>query len=147
MHKRIYIDTNVIIDLFDKKRPFHKHSLEVIKNLFANEEIEVFINTDTISNLFYILRSYIKLSFDDSIEKLEYVKDSFSVVCSEPIDIDSAIEICKEHIFNDYEDAMQYICALKAKCSLIITNNPKDFRNASIDVITSKKFNKSDIMK
>jgi len=139
MHKRIYIDTNVIIDLFDKKRPFHQYSLAVIKNIFANEDIEVFINTDTLSNLFYILRSYIKLNFDDSIDKLEYIKNSFNVVCSEPIDIDSAIEICKEHIFNDYEDAMQYICALKAECSLIITNNPKDFKNASIEIITSRE--------
>ena len=139
MHKRIYFDTNVIIDLFDKKRPFHSHSLKVIKTIFANENIEVFINTDTLSNLFYILRSYIKLNFDDSIEKLKYIKNSFNVVCSEPIDIDSAIEICKEHIFNDYEDAMQYICALKAHCTLIITNNPKDFKNASIEIITSRE--------
>ncbi len=139
MHSRIYFDTNVIVDLFDEKRPFHKYSVEVFKTIFANQEIEVFINTDTLTNLFYILRSHIKLGFDDAIEKLEYIKNSFTVVSSESDEIDHTIEICKKQLFKDYEDGMQYICALKAECTLLITNNPKDFKNASIEIITSKE--------
>jgi len=34
---------------------------------------------------------------------------------------------------------MQYVCALKAECGLIITNNPKDFKNASVDIVTTKE--------
>lgn len=54
-------------------------------------------------------------------------------------EIDHTIELCKKHIFKDYEDGMQYICALKEDCTLIITNNPKDFKNASVEVVTSKE--------
>ena len=139
MHSCIYFDTNVIVDLFDEKRPFHRHSVDVFRTIFANEEIDVFINTDTLTNLFYILRSHVKLGFDDAIEKLEFIKNSFSVVSSEYDEIDNTIAICKEHIFKDYEDGMQYICALKAECTLLITNNPKDFKNASIEIVTSRE--------
>jgi len=139
MHNRVYFDTNVIVDLFDEKRPFHLHSVDVFRTIFENEEIEVFINTDTLTNLFYILRSHVKLGFDEAIEKLEFIKNSFTVVSSESDEIDNTIAICKEHIFKDYEDGMQYICALKAECTLIITNNPKDFKNSSIEIVTSKE--------
>jgi len=142
MHKRIYFDTNIIVDLFDEKRPFHSYSVDVFRTIFENEEIDVFINTDTLTNLFYILRAHVKLGFDDAIEKLEFIKNSFTIVSSELNEIEHTIEICKEHIFKDYEDGMQYICALKADCTLIITNNPKDFKNASIEIITSKELSK-----
>ena len=143
MHKRVYFDTNVIVDLFDEKRPFHSYSVDIFRSIFENEEIDVFINTDTLTNLFYILRAHVKLGFDDAIEKLEFIKNSFTIVSSELNEIEYTIEICKEHIFKDYEDGMQYICALKADCTLMITNNPKDFKNASMEVVTSKELSES----
>jgi len=139
MHKRIYFDTNVIVDLFDEGRPFHLYSVDVFQRIFENEEIDVFINTVTLTNLFYILRSHIKLGFDDAIEKLEFIKNSFVIVSSEMNDIESTIRLCKKHIFKDYEDGMQFICALKEECTLLITNNPKDFKNASMEVLTSRE--------
>jgi len=139
MHKRVYFDTNVIVDLFDEKRPFHAYSVDVFKIIFENKEIDVFINTDTLTNLFYILRSHVKLDFDDAIEKLEFIKNAFIIVSTQLNEIDHTIELCKKHIFKDYEDGMQYICALKEDCTLIITNNPKDFKNPSLEVVTSKE--------
>jgi len=138
MHNRIYFDTNVIVDLFDVKRPFHEDSVAVFKKIFEDEAMDVFINTDTLTNLFYILRSHMKFSFEDAIEKLEFVKDAFTVISSEMNEIDTTIAICKEYLFDDYEDAMQYVCALKEECTLIITNNAKDFKNASVEIVTSK---------
>lgn len=139
MHKRVYFDTNIIVDLFDVKRPFHKESLHVFRTIFENEEIAVYINTDTLTNLFYILRAHVKLSFDDALEKMEIIKNSFTIISSELLEIENTLEICKKHIFKDYEDAMQYMCAMKEECTLIITNNVKDFKNASIEVISSKE--------
>lgn len=139
MTKNIYFDTNVIVDLFDEKRPFYSYSLEVFQKLFADESLDVFINTDSMTNLFYILRSHVKLDFDTAIEKIEFIKDSFTIVSSEIEEIEQTIAICKKRTFNDYEDAMQYVCALKAECTLLITNNPKDFKNATVDVVTTKE--------
>lgn len=143
MGKRIYFDTNVIVDLFDAQRPFHAYSVDLFRTLFRDETVDVFINTDTLTNLFYILRSHVKLDFDTAIEKLEFITHAFTVVSSQRDDIDHTIELCKKHIFKDYEDGMQYVCALKEDCTLIITNNPKDFKNATIEVISSQALSES----
>ncbi|MFP4333095.1 MAG: hypothetical protein ACLFQJ_07305, partial [Campylobacterales bacterium] len=50
MHTRVYIDTNVLLDIFDKKRPFHRFSVNVVQTCFENKDIELFINSDTLSN-------------------------------------------------------------------------------------------------
>jgi predicted nucleic acid-binding protein len=139
MHKKVYFDTNVIVDLFDEGRINHKFSLEVLNTVLENEEIEVFINSDTVTNLFYILRHHVKLSFDDSLKKLVSIKDIFDIICIEKQQCELALDICKKHIFKDYEDCLQYVCAAKEGCTLIITNNPKDFKNSSIDIATTKE--------
>ncbi len=139
MHTKIYFDTNVLVDLFDVQRVNHQYSLHVFKTLLENEEIDIYINTDTLTNLFYLLRSHLKFSFEDAIEKIEIIKDSFIIISTELEQINETLEICKRHVFNDYEDVMQYICALKYECTLLITNNAKDFKNSSIEVITTKK--------
>lgn len=139
MHSRVYIDTNVLLDIFDKRRPFHRYSVDVIQTCFENKDIELFINSDTVSNIFYLLRNHTKLSFDKTLEKLEFISESFTITygCSEYFE--ATLDICKRHIFKDYEDGLQYISAIKNRCTLIVTNNEKDFKNSSIDVITSKQ--------
>lgn len=139
MHEKVYFDTNVIVDLFDEGRVFHRDSLYVLQSILENKDIEVFINSDTVANLFYILKNRVKLSFDESLDKLESVKEIFNIKSIEKHHIELAIERCKKHLFKDYEDCVQYVCAMDAQCTLIITNNPKDFKNSSIDIITSKE--------
>ena len=141
MDRKIYFDSNVIVDLFDESGIYHKDSLFVLQTILENEEIEVFINSDSVSNLFYILKNCSKFGFDESLKKLESIKDIFTIVSIEKPGIEIAIEICKKYIFKDYEDCMQYVCALKAECTLIISNNPKGFKNSSIDIVTSKELN------
>jgi predicted nucleic acid-binding protein len=141
MHSRIYIDTNVIVDLFDEKRISHYDSLNVIKKIFEEPLTEVFINTDTLTNLFYILRSHIKLNFHTAIEKMVLIKDGFHIISYNLAEIESALALCQNDSFKDYEDAMQYVCAIQKECTLIVTNNPKDFKNTTIDVVTSQELN------
>jgi len=120
---KIYFDTNIIIDLLDSKRMTHKDSLKLLNFYVNDNNTELFINSDSLTNIFYILRHRVKLSFLDSIEKIENIKDMFETVSIEKNEIEFAIEICKNNEFKDFEDALQYICALKADCEMIVTNN------------------------
>jgi hypothetical protein len=42
--------------------------------------------------------------------------------------------------FRDFEDALQYHCALAANCDIIVTRNVKDFKKAEIPVITPDEY-------
>ena len=42
--------------------------------------------------------------------------------------------------FNDFEDAMQYYTAVKAKADVIITRNGKDFAVSKLPVMTAAEY-------
>ena len=42
--------------------------------------------------------------------------------------------------FKDFEDAMQYYTALKAKADIIITRNGKDYTASKLPVMTATEF-------
>ncbi len=138
MKNNIYIDANVILDLFDSNRKFHTHSKNLLEMIIKDENIELFISSDMISNIFYILKNRFKLSLKKSIEIVEYLVKIFNIVTADSYDIVKAIDLCKSGKFIDYEDALQYVCALKIEAKLLITNDKKGFKNSSIKICTSK---------
>jgi predicted nucleic acid-binding protein len=42
--------------------------------------------------------------------------------------------------FKDFEDAIQYACALEHNLTIIITRNLKDYKKASIIVLTPESY-------
>ena len=42
--------------------------------------------------------------------------------------------------FKDFEDAMQYYTAIRAKADVIITRNGKDFSSSQLPVMTAGEF-------
>lgn len=43
-------------------------------------------------------------------------------------------------IVSDFEDMLQYVCASKYKCDVIVTRNIKDFPFSDISVLSPKQF-------
>ena len=134
MPNNIYIDTNIIIDICDDKRPSHEASLTKIIAL-QKEMNELYINSDTYANLFYILRSRSKYKLDRVLSKMRLIASIFTLVAIEHDDIENSIQLCedKETLCNDYEDTMQYVCAKKVGVDLIVTND-KGFVGLDIEV-------------
>ena len=42
--------------------------------------------------------------------------------------------------FTDFEDALQYHCAIKMDCKILITRNEKDFKESEIPVMTPDEY-------
>jgi predicted nucleic acid-binding protein len=139
MRTNIFIDANVILDLFDPKRPFHKHSTNMLKKFVENEDIELFISSDMVSNIFYILKNRLKFHLESSLSIVENIVKVFNIISIDKYDIFHGINLCKNGQFSDFEDALQYICALKAEAELIISNDKKGFKNSEIPVKTSNQ--------
>jgi predicted nucleic acid-binding protein len=45
--------------------------------------------------------------------------------------------------FDDFEDALQYFCAMESGCSVLITRNGKDFKWSDIPVLTPYEYLKA----
>ncbi len=134
MLNKIYVDTNIIVDICDIKRPAHKESLDKIYQYLENGEL--YVNSDSLSTLFYILRNSAKLSFKEAIEKIYFIHSIFNVVAIDERVSFNALELCTKEICSDYEDAMQYVCAKKVNADIIVTNDKK-FLLRDIKIVTT----------
>ena len=131
---KIYIDTNVIIDLLGKREPFYIESLKIF-SLANTKEIELITSSLNVVNTHYILNEVMKIK--DArliIGKFKVLTQSFEL--NDKI-IDLALNDLK---FEDFEDGIQYYTALESQCDIIITRNMKDFKNSSIPVLSPKEY-------
>lgn len=129
---RLFIDTNVILDLALDRTEFVKDA-ESLFSLKDQEKIDIYISSLTLSTVAY---------FADK-QKL----DSFSVVRKflnwvNVIDLETIFfKQVLESDFLDFEDGLQYFSAARIiGIQAIITRNEKDFKHSKIPVFSPQNF-------
>lgn len=133
MKARLFLDTNIMLDLLGERVP-HYDSIAKIATLSDMGEVKLTVSALAYSTIFYVLSKY--ESSNVVKEKLRRFK-----IISEISDLtESIIEKSLASDFTDFEDALQYHCALKADCNVLITRNGKDFRLSKIPVMTGEEF-------
>ena len=129
--KRIFIDTNVIIDVL-MQRDGYLSSARVLA-LARNEDITLYVSVLTMANLAYILRKSLKGdSFYAEMRKLSCLVNVADTTNNHFL---SALDLQAK----DFEDALQYYCAISNECDIIVTRNKKDFAFSSISVLTPEE--------
>ncbi len=124
MHNNIYVDTNIVIDMCDSTRAMHENSFAHITKYMEEEACELFINSDTLANVFYILSNRSTLDTNEVWDKMYFIHEIFTLVPIESDDVLTALDLCSENAkpYKDYEDAVQYVCAKKIEADIIMTN-------------------------
>lgn len=136
MKKKLFLDTNVILDLLGEREPYYD-SIAKLASL-ADEEILVLV----VSPLSFATLNYFISKFESAQMAREKLR-KFKIIC----------EVCNlnEHIiekglnsdFKDFEDALQYFSAVDSGCDIIITRNGKDFKKSLLPVFTAEEYLKS----
>jgi len=136
-YKRVFLDANVILDLYDQNRPFHKESAKAIYALLQDINIDIFTSCDIITTLYYVL------SKKDKPKALDYILDLNDICSIVEFGNDEVLKSCRlmrqNKKFIDLEDTIQYVMAKKVDASLILTND-KSFVSDGIDVLCSDEF-------
>lgn len=131
---RVFIDTNVIIDLLAKREPFYIESQKIF-SLSDTNQIELIISSLSIVNTYYILNDVMK------IKDARLILGKFKVLVQSSDLSDKIIELAlNDAKFKDFEDGVQYYSALESQCQLIVTRNLKDFKNSKIPVLSPREF-------
>lgn len=125
---KILIDTNVILDVFCNRAEFVEDSLKVFQYCEINQ-ITGYLSALSVPNIVYIMRK--ELDGERIREILTMLTSLFSVVDLREGDLIRAADLD----FSDYEDALQTVCALRAKVDYIVTRNVKDFKNSAVPAI------------
>lgn len=130
---KVFVDTDVCIDLLSGRKPFNK-TAEILFSLADNKKVKIYVSSLSFSNIDYVLRS--QYSSTHSRQLLGKFKTLVNVL---PVD-SKTIDLAIASDFNDFEDAIQHSCAIETNLTTIVTRNIKDYKKASIAILTPETF-------
>jgi len=135
-YKKVFVDANIILDLFLKDRPYSEYSKESFFYLQKNN-VELLTSCDLITTVYYVLRKYNK---QKALENLSYTLDLLYLIPFSNEETQKAIDLMQEDKnFKDLEDTLQYVLAKENECDLILSNDD-DFYSPDIKKINTKDF-------
>jgi predicted nucleic acid-binding protein len=133
MITRLFIDTNVMMDLLGERVP-HYDAIAKIATLADNGEVKMVVSAFSYPIVYDLLTKF------ESSDKVKEKLRKFKII-SEMSDLDETIiEKGLASNFSDFEDALQFHCAIKADCEIIITRNAKDFKESAIPIMSGEEF-------
>ena len=131
---RLFVDTNIVIDLLAKREPFCNDASELF-SLADKGKLRLAVSSLTIANTHYILS---KLK---SPKEARSILRKFKVLVKVLALNDKIINLSLiDEGFSDFEDGLQYYTSLENNQEIIITRNLRDFKNSKILVMTAKEF-------
>lgn len=131
--KKVFIDTDVILDLLVDREP-HSGSAQELFILLDQKTVEGYVSSLSFSNIHYVLRK-IK-SNRETVQTLRKLKAMVQIL---PVDGDT-IESALASNFSDFEDAIQYYTALENEIPCLVTRNTKDYQKARLTVCTAEEY-------
>ncbi|HNS30524.1 MAG TPA: PIN domain-containing protein [Tenuifilaceae bacterium] len=132
--KKVFIDTNIIVDLLAKREPFYEEAA-MLFTLADKQQVCLSVSALTFANTNYILSQSLKP--EEVRQILRKMKLIVQVLCINEKIIGLSLN---DNDFRDFEDAVQYYTALENDTDIIITRNLKDFQKAKLPVMTAAQF-------
>lgn len=128
--KKIFVDTNILVDLLADRKPFSKYAVEIF-NASENKKVKLFTSSHSIATTYYLLK---KFKDDNSLRKT--LLGLFEYMSIIPVDIEVLSKgLRSKH--KDFEDSIQIYCAASIdKIDCIVTRNVKDYKGSEILVLT-----------
>ena len=131
--EHVFVDTNIVIDLLQKRENFYQEAQELFTKA-DRKKLKLYISALTFANTYYILSKYYSSS------EAKKILSKFKVLVEVLPTTDKIIDLALASDFNDFEDAIQFYTALESNLHVIITRNKKDFKNNLILVFSAKEF-------
>ena len=128
---KVFLDTNIVIDLLDKREPFYIDAVELF-TLAYKKEITLFVSPMTSATASYLLRKHGK-------EGMRKLLGNFRQLSQITTADEKVVDAALASSFEDYEDALQYYSALTRNVDVIVTRNKKDFTSANIPILLPKE--------
>ena len=130
--KKVFLDTNIVADLFLKREPFCQNSLKLFTLGFHNK-ITFYVCSFSYATLSFLC---LKMKKDDRVLLFEKLR---SLTVTTTVDRQT-VDMALVSGFDDLEDAMQYYSAISSKVDVVLTRNKKDFVEANVPVMTPDEF-------
>lgn len=139
MAYKVFLDTNIVLDIFHRDRPFYEEAVQLFYYLDENK-FTAFYSESVLTTIAYVLRKKMTASeINKAIINLN--KKINFLPCYSSLPDKSLLKDPP-----DFEDGLLYEIALHHQMDYFITSNIKDFKtiqNTLLPVINAKTFNKT----
>ena len=129
---KVFLDTNILMDFVENRE--RREYAETIIELGKTGVIQLYASYLSYANMGYVLRHR------SQEERYRMINNARKIATVLPCDSDQ-LDSTLEKPVKDYEDMLQYQCALAAGCDVIVTNNKRDlFEFCKLPFLTSEEF-------
>lgn len=133
MKKKVFVDTDIIYDLLAEREPFYQSAAKLFTK--ADEgKVQIFISALTIANIHYLLAK--QLSESEAKKILRKFRVLVQIVSLN----EKIIDLALNSDFPDFENAIQYYCAIENDIEVLLTRNLRDYKKAQIVTMTAQDF-------
>ena len=133
MSKVLFVDSDVILDVLEKRDLFYEYSAQIL-SLGDEKKVKLVTTSLAFANIYYLLRKHLGIEkAKESLRKLRIIVDVISVNAKE-------VDLALNSELSDFEDALQYFTALDGKIEFIITRNVCDYKNPKLIVQTPQQY-------
>lgn len=127
---KIFLDTNILVDIIADRKPFSKHAIEIFSSSEKNKT-QLFTSSHSIATAHYLLKKYVE---EKELRKVMLNLLEFLHVI--PVNMDVVKKGLRSN-HKDFEDAVQILCASSvAGINCMVTRNIKDFKTSEIAVLS-----------
>lgn len=121
MSQRIFVDANVINDIFDARRRFHEASYQCLEYCLE-QGLTLVTSCDIVTTMYYLTAK--SQDRAKALDALEQVNTIFEIVSFGNNTLADAIALMQQDAdYTDLEDTVQYVLAKQSGCDLILTND------------------------
>ena len=131
---RVLIDTCVIIDALQARKPFAEDAQQIFLAV-ANKRVMGFLTAKSAADIYYITHRYTH-NDQDTRKVLSTLFSLFELLDTAGMDCRKAIS----SELTDYEDAMMSETALRCGMDCIVTRNLRDYEKAPVQVYSPSAF-------
>jgi len=132
IHK-VFIDADVILDLLLKRKEYYKEAAALF-TLIEQKKIKGFTSPIIIANIYYIITRL--ENKQKALEKTKLLRSLLRILeLNEKI-----MDMAFARPYKDFEDSIQYHCALYHGIRNIITRNIKDYPEGEINILEPEEY-------
>ncbi len=126
--KKIFLDTNILIDLIADRKPYSKFAIEIFEKA-EKQDLKLYTSSHSLATTYYLLKKHV-----DDKKLRQILLELLELIIIIPIDI-HALKRGLKSKHKDFEDALQIMAAVSIdKIDCIVTRDLKDFKDSEIPV-------------
>jgi len=129
----VFCDTNVLLDVLEKREPFYADSVRVW-TLAELGQIRGLVSVISFTNVFYVVEKLRDLATAQKAVRL--LRATFVPVALD----EQLLNQAADSGLRDFEDAVQFFSALRADAACLVTRNPNHFPTGHLPIQTPAEF-------